>query len=97
MAYVPYGDLFTLHRRLDAWPEDAVRFIACGVVLALEALREAGLMHRDVKLTNVGVSALGYPVLLDLGSCAHLLPPSVHIAPLPRTALTFPPPTPGEG
>uniref|UniRef100_A0A7N0ZTD3 non-specific serine/threonine protein kinase n=1 Tax=Kalanchoe fedtschenkoi TaxID=63787 RepID=A0A7N0ZTD3_KALFE len=83
--YCPGGELFVL---LDKQPkkvlkEDAVRFYASEVLIALEYLHCQGIIYRDLKPENVLLQSNGHVILTDfdlscLTSCRPqlLLPPS---------------------
>ncbi|KAK7262390.1 hypothetical protein RJT34_29962 [Clitoria ternatea] len=84
--YCPGGELFLL---LDRQPakvlrEDAVRFYAAEVVVALEYLHCQGIIYRDLKPENVLLQSSGHVSLTDfdlscLTSCKpQLLVPSVN-------------------
>jgi serine/threonine protein kinase len=58
----------TLDQRLDSpWTSENVVELLHGLLLAVKALEEAGIVHRDIKPENVVFDADGKPVLLDLG------------------------------
>ncbi|KAK7261417.1 hypothetical protein RIF29_27727 [Crotalaria pallida] len=65
--YCPGGELFVL---LDQQPkkvlkEDAVRFYAAEVVIALEYLHCQGIIYRDLKPENVLIQSNGHVILTD--------------------------------
>ena len=65
-VYVPAPSLSTLVRTCGPLPEHAVRWLAAGCAEALESIHRAGLIHRDVKPSNVLVSPDG-PRVIDFG------------------------------
>jgi serine/threonine protein kinase len=65
-AYVPAPSLSTLVRDCGALPVPAVRWLAAGCAEALESIHAAGLLHRDVKPSNVLVAPDG-PRVIDFG------------------------------
>nr|AML77598.1 putative LOV domain-containing protein [Dipsacus asper] len=80
--YCPGGELFLL---LDRQPtkvlkEDAVRFFAAEVVVALEYLHCQGIIYRDLKPENVLIQSSGHVTLTDFDlSCLTSCKPQLLI------------------
>ncbi|MFI8522932.1 protein kinase [Promicromonospora sukumoe] len=67
--HVPGPTLAQAVAELGSLPEDAVRELVTGLAEALGTIHREGLVHRDVKPTNVLLGPDG-PVLIDLGVVA---------------------------
>ncbi|MGW2093918.1 serine/threonine-protein kinase [Promicromonospora sukumoe] len=67
--HVPGPTLAQAVAELGSLPEDAVRELVTGLAEALGTVHREGLVHRDVKPTNVLLGPDG-PVLIDLGVVA---------------------------
>jgi serine/threonine protein kinase len=65
-AYVPAPSLSRMIRACGPMPVRTVRWLAAGCAEALESIHGAGLVHQDLKPSNVLVTADG-PMVIDFG------------------------------
>lgn len=70
MEYCP-GSLAQRYR-VERLPVDEVLSIGVRMASALESAHRAGLVHRDVKPSNILITTFGTPVLADFGISASL-------------------------
>ncbi|KAJ2724375.1 hypothetical protein GGI07_001976 [Coemansia sp. Benny D115] len=82
MEFVAGGDLFSMLDRCEnaVIDEDAARFYAAELVLALEDLHKIGYIHRDCKPQNTLLDERGHVKLADFGSCARIDASGAHEA-----------------
>lgn len=73
MEFIPGDDLHDLVRQHGALDGAEVMTIGIQIARALEAVHRAGVLHRDVKASNVKRTADGRAILLDFGSSRELL------------------------
>jgi serine/threonine protein kinase len=71
MEYCP-GSLAQRYR-VERIPVDEVLSVGVRMASALESAHRAGLVHRDVKPSNILVTTFGTPVLADFGISSSLL------------------------
>ena len=66
MEYVIGGELFTRLRLADFFDISAAKFYFAEILLAVEYLHAMNIVHRDIKPTNILISASGHLKLVDL-------------------------------
>ncbi len=66
LEYIPGGDLGDRIESGELTSAEAVRLTA-GMLAGLQAIHDAGLIHRDIKPQNVLLTAGGVPKVTDLG------------------------------
>ena len=67
LEYCPGGELFFYLSQIGRFKEDAARFYASNILLALHHLHSQNILYRDLKPENVLVAADGYAKVADFG------------------------------
>jgi len=67
MDFVPGGELFTLLRRSNRFPDPVAKFYAAEVALALAYLHEMNVVYRDLKPENILLNSDGHIKVADFG------------------------------
>lgn len=67
MDYIEGGELFTLLRKSQRFPNPVAKFYAAEVCLALEYLHEHTIIYRDLKPENILLDRNGHIKLTDFG------------------------------
>ncbi|XP_034182384.1 ribosomal protein S6 kinase like [Osmia lignaria lignaria] len=65
--YINGGELFSLIEQHGSLPENVVRIYVAEIALAIDFLHNAGIVHRDIKATNVLLDDEGHAVIIDFG------------------------------
>jgi eukaryotic-like serine/threonine-protein kinase len=73
MEYIPGETLAALFERRGRFPEEEAVQIILSLAQALKVIHDAQLVHRDVKPSNVLMTADGIPKLGDLGLAKELV------------------------
>ncbi len=66
------GDLFSQLEKRRRLPEEAVRFYAAEILLALEVLHRSRVCYRDLKPENVLLTIDGHILLTDMGMSKYV-------------------------
>ncbi|CAG5088918.1 Similar to S6KL: Serine/threonine-protein kinase S6KL (Drosophila melanogaster) [Cotesia congregata] len=72
--FINCGELYYLIREYKTLPEEVVRIYVAELALAIDFLHNAGIVHRDLKATNVLLDNEGHAVLIDFGLAKWLRP-----------------------
>lgn len=67
MNYISGGELFSLVDEYGCLPEKVVRIYVAEIALAIDFLHNAGVVHRDLKTTNILLDEDGHAVIIDFG------------------------------
>ncbi|EGO00776.1 hypothetical protein SERLA73DRAFT_178710 [Serpula lacrymans var. lacrymans S7.3] len=67
MDFVPGGELFTLLRRSNRFPDPVAKFYAAEVALALNHLHSIDVIYRDLKPENILLNFDGHIKIADFG------------------------------
>jgi len=67
MDFVPGGELFTLLRRSNRFPDPVAKFYAAEVALALNYLHSLDIIYRDLKPENILLNFDGHIKIADFG------------------------------
>jgi len=67
MDFVPGGELFTLLRRSNRFPDPVAKFYAAEVALALNHLHSLDIIYRDLKPENILLNNDGHIKIADFG------------------------------
>ncbi|KAL1923623.1 uncharacterized protein VTP21DRAFT_8603 [Calcarisporiella thermophila] len=71
MDFVPGGELFSVLRRSQRFPNDIARFYASEVLLAIEYLHSMDVLYRDLKPENLLLDRNGHLRITDFGFAKH--------------------------
>ncbi|KAJ3557340.1 hypothetical protein NM688_g1523 [Phlebia brevispora] len=80
-SYYSRGDLKAEIRRWGRLPLKLVKFYGAELLLALQTVHDAGVVHRDVKPDNIFLKDDGHLVLGDFGLAASIVPPGETFVP----------------
>ncbi|KAI8971104.1 camp-dependent protein kinase 1 [Pilobolus umbonatus] len=67
MDYVPGGELFSILRKNQRFPDHIAKFYAAEVVLAIEYFHSNNIIYRDLKPENLLLDAQGHIKIIDFG------------------------------
>ncbi|KAF4563104.1 camp-dependent protein kinase catalytic subunit [Pleurotus pulmonarius] len=67
MDFVPGGELFTLLRRSNRFPDPVAKFYAAEVAMALDYLHSLDIIYRDLKPENILLNIDGHIKVADFG------------------------------
>jgi len=67
MDFVPGGELFTLLRRSNRFPDPVAKFYAAEVALALNYMHSLDIIYRDLKPENILLNFDGHIKIADFG------------------------------
>ncbi|KZV64012.1 kinase-like protein [Peniophora sp. CONT] len=72
MDFVPGGELFSLLRAQNRFPEPPAKFYAAEVAIAIGYLHTLDIVHRDLKPENILIARDGHIKLVDFGFAKYV-------------------------
>ncbi|KAG9285416.1 hypothetical protein G9A89_010891 [Geosiphon pyriformis] len=72
MDYVVGGELFSVLRKTQRFPDHVAKFYAAEVLLAFEYLHEKDIIYRDLKPENLLLDRNGHIKITDFGFAKHV-------------------------
>lgn len=72
MDFVAGGELFSLLRKSQRFPNSVAKFYAAEVALALDYLHSLDIIYRDLKPENLLLGADGHVKVTDFGFAKHV-------------------------
>ncbi|KAG8923202.1 camp-dependent protein kinase catalytic subunit [Tulasnella sp. 418] len=72
MDFVAGGELFTLLRKSQRFPNPVAKFYAAEVSMAIDYLHSQNIIYRDLKPENILIGADGHIKLTDFGFAKHV-------------------------
>ncbi|KAI7868931.1 kinase-like domain-containing protein [Spinellus fusiger] len=72
MDYVPGGELFSVLRRSQRFPDHVAKFYAAEVMLAIEYMHSKDMIYRDLKPENLLLDAQGHIKITDFGFAKYV-------------------------
>ncbi|KAJ8680022.1 hypothetical protein QAD02_015809 [Eretmocerus hayati] len=72
--YIGGGELFSLVEEYGCLSENIVKIYIAEIALALDFLHNAGIIHRDIKASNILLDPDGHAMLIDFGLAKWLRP-----------------------
>ncbi|GAA5923130.1 cAMP-dependent protein kinase [Sporobolomyces koalae] len=72
MDFVAGGELFSLLRKSQRFPDPVAKFFAAEVALALDYLHSLDIIYRDLKPENILLAADGHVKITDFGFAKHV-------------------------
>ncbi|KAI8977581.1 kinase-like domain-containing protein [Mycotypha africana] len=70
--YIPGGELFSILRRSQRFPDHVAKFYAAEVILAIEYLHSKDMIYRDLKPENLLLDAQGHIKITDFGFAKYV-------------------------
>ena len=91
MEYLSGGDLFFHLQAEGRFTKERARFYSAEVILGLQFLHSHGIIHRDLKLENVLLTAGGHIKLVNLGTAKVKIRNSTRTTTVCRTPANISP------